>query len=87
VTAVVGQIGGLELMRPGCSDAPIIERAHHIRVGPVWPRLLPRLTRWQVSGSVPSTAQASSSRPKSDIVALLWMNCSLVAVARLSRKR
>ena len=48
VAAVVGEIGRLELVRPRRGDSAIMERAHHIRVGPVRPRLRPCLPRRQV---------------------------------------
>ena len=48
MAAVVGEIGGLELMRPRRGDAAIIERPHHIRIGPVRPCLRSCLPRWQV---------------------------------------
>jgi hypothetical protein len=48
VTAVVGEIGGRELMRPQGLDAAIMERPHHIWVGPSWPSLGAPLTRRKV---------------------------------------
>ena len=39
MAAAVSEVGRLDLMRPRRGDTPIIERPHHIRVGPVRPRL------------------------------------------------
>ena len=76
MTAVVSEIGRFELMRPRRGDSTIMERAHHIRIRPVRPRLRPCLrggssATWRSgcsSGVGACERAASSSLPKSDIV-------------------
>ena len=77
VASGVREVGGGDLMRPRRLDAAINKRLHHIWIGPLRPRVIGVRAaggdrRHDASGScppglAPSTAQASSSRPKSAI--------------------